>query len=253
MNEESLYAKAKTESLVSALAVSLIIGIAFSYVPLTVLWQKLAFEIISNIIVFLLSWKLISNLLLKLKIKLWEKKHSDFVIDGHWYVLHFCNRTESGKNVTKKEKEILDAHNQYLRIGTVRIVQNMDEIRLEGGRNYSLTDICDDEITNIDLDQLNSDHNLFTTGAKWYSTNVYRLSCFSKELFGIFNVKRDSDHNEADGVHFLTVEKSDLITGRFYNSTNTNPMKPHEGEIRFYRNKETAKEAFLRALKERKQ
>lgn len=253
MNEESQYAKARTESLVTALAVSLIIGIAFSYVPLTVLWQKLAFEIISNIIVFLLSWKLIGSILLKLKVKLWERKHLNFVIGGQWYVLHFCNRSEPGKNVSKKEKEILDAHNRYLRIGTVNIVQNMDEIRLECGRNYSLTEHCDEEIENIDLDRLNTEHNLFTSGAKWYSTNVYRLSCFSKELFGIFNVKRDSDHNEADGVHFLTVETSDLITGRFYNSTNTNPMKPHEGEIRFYRNKEIAKNEFLRALKERKQ
>lgn len=253
MNEESQYSKAKTESLVTALAVSLVIGVAFSYVPFTLLWQKVLFEIISNIIVFLLSWKLISSLLLKLKVKLWEKKHLNFVIGGQWYVLHFCNRADSGKTVSKKEKEILDAHNRYLRIGTVNIVQNMDEIRLEGGRNYSLTDVFNEEIENIDLDQLNIDHNLFTSGAKWYSTNVYRLSCFSKELFGIFNVKRDSDNNEADGVHFLTVENSDFITGRFYNSTNTNPMKPHEGEIRFYRNKEKAKEAFLRALNERKQ
>ena len=250
MREESQYSKAKENSMVWAFSISMVIKVLLPYIP-GIKQDNLIFEVVSTIVLVIVSWKLIYEGILLFRVWSWKKRNK-FDISGKWYVLHYYKGDEIDEKLANEERLRLETHKDYIRIGTVNIRQKMDVIFLDQGLNYIPEKNIN--VDNIDLDSLSSEigaNGRFTQGSSWNSTNEYRFLVHSKELSGIFNVVNPIIQNDADGVHLLRVHDNQNIVGRYYNATSDSSKKPIVGEIRLYRDKARATIEFLAQFKKR--
>lgn len=218
-NSESEYSKAKNESIVLAFSISTVINIALAYVNIKIWWGKMLFEVFSKLIVFFASWKIISEFILKIKIKLWEQNSDNFVLKGKWYVIHYSDN-----------KKYAD----YVRLGSVIIKQRMDEYYFVEGKNYN-----EDESSNF---------------SSWRGIGPYRLLPELSELSGTFDVVRSDSRVNTDGLHILTISADrQSMVGTFYNVNCDTRVKPMEGVIMLFKDKERRDQAYQNWLEKRKQ
>jgi len=230
MKAESQYSKAKKESMVYAFSISIIICIPLSYVSIEVWWGKLMFEMATKTALLFFSWKGIYEWILKYKVKRWEKNNKNLVLKGNWYVVHYSDE----KNFKS-----------YLRYGKVKLEQTMDKYFFKEGRNYSRA-VKNDKIGKPVLKDKQKREE-----ATWASFGKYIYSETHKVLSGTFDVDREKG-GKTDGMHFLTVESCDKMTGHFFNVNSKVPNKPKKGLIELFKNKDTAKNRYIELYNERK-
>lgn len=216
-NGESQYSKAKNDSIVLAFSISAIVNIALAYVNISIWWGKMLFEVFSKLLVFLVSWKILSDIILKIKVRLWEKSSDNFVLKGKWYVIHFS-----------ENKKYAD----YVRLGSVIIKQRMDEYYFVEGKNYS--------------------HSESSNFSSWRGIGAYRLLPELSELSGTFDVVRGSSRVNTDGLHILTISSDrQSMVGAFYNVNCDTKVKPMEGVIMLFRDKEKLDATYKSLLEQR--
>ena len=101
-----------------------------------------------------------------------------------------------------------------------------------------------EDVDKIDLNALDECSSFFSSGSDWHG--FYLLSSEKKRFSGTFQV--DLEEGSAMGVHILTIESCEKISGKFYNADNPDPKKPAKGRLCMYKDETDAKEKLKELL-----